>query len=200
MNTDYKKLYDDLFKSGYHAGSLTHSKIFFNDIEKFIEDIQNPRILDVGCATGVAVSYFQKEKIDCYGVDISEVAIKKCSEKQLNNCFPYPANDLMFEKNFFDVVFFTEVIEHLAVELSDIAISEIHRVCKPNGRVYFRIHLGVEGNRTYDAIARKHNLENLHVNIKTEEDWLEILQSYFTMVSRRIDNKGSFYFIGDKKT
>ena len=199
MSTDYKKLYDDLFASGYHDGDFTHSKVFFKDIEKFIANIQNPKILDVGCATGNAVSYFQKQNIECYGVDISEVAISKCKGKKLDNCFPYPANDLRFDKDLFDVVFSTEVLEHLATELSDRAISEIHRVCKTNGRVYLRIHLAREKNREYDKITSMHNLQDLHVNIKTEEDWLKTLDQYFTKVEKRMDNKGSFYFIGDKK-
>lgn len=198
--TNYKNLYDDLYSSGYHSETdLSHSKVFFERILRFTETIDKPKILDVGCAIGNAVLYFQKQGLDTYGADISSVATDRCAQRGIKNCYPYPADDLRFDDESFDVVLCTEVMEHLEEEKDEKSVNEIARVCKSKGRVYLRLHLRPEANRTYDKIANKHDLQNLHVNLKTEDQWLSIIEKHFERVEKFLDNNGSLFFIGDKK-
>ena len=193
----YQDLYDDLYRSGYHANiKLCHSSIFFKDIMNFVKTIQNPKVLDVGCSIGQAVLYFKNRGVDSYGADISSVAIEKCKARGMDNCFAYPAHEMDFKDEFFDVVVCAEVLEHIPEEDIYKSIYEISRVCR--SRVYLRIGLTKENNRRYDRIANKHSMKNLHVFVKSEEFWTSLLEKYFDSVVS-YSKKGSMYFIGDKR-
>jgi ubiquinone/menaquinone biosynthesis C-methylase UbiE len=76
------------------------------------------RILNVGCGT------------DTYGTDFTDKypqrpEVKKCDQDK--DKLPYPTNT-------FDEVIFTCVLEHLRNQ--GFALKEIHRVIKPNGKLY----------------------------------------------------------------
>lgn len=90
-------------------------------------------VLDVGCGTsrfGFLSNYT--------GIDFSEPMIKKARRKYPNNKYKVAdAKDLPFEDNSFDNVFSIRVIMH--VKNWKEVIEEMHRVCKPGGRVIFDI-------------------------------------------------------------
>jgi predicted SAM-dependent methyltransferase len=86
--------------------------------------------LDLGCAAG-NISQFMLNKNNYYGVDYNEdfeVFGKKHGLK-IKVC-DLTLGKLPFEDNFFDVIYFRHVIEHLqAIEQVKI-MKEIHRVLK----------------------------------------------------------------------
>ncbi|MET0754061.1 MAG: class I SAM-dependent methyltransferase [Pyrinomonadaceae bacterium] len=93
-------------------------------------EIQNPKILDVGCGTGAnleMLASFGKAE----GVDVSDDALEFCKQKGLK-AHKGLAEQLPFEDESFDLVTALDVVEHLDDDVS--GLKEMNRVLKPGGR------------------------------------------------------------------
>lgn len=91
------------------------------------------KVLDVMCGRGEHLDAFSKNKLDPYGIDISDIAASEFSEKE-NKVFLCDAGKekFPFDDNCFDVTFCKSGIEHVN---ADHLISEMYRVTKPGGKI-----------------------------------------------------------------
>jgi ubiquinone/menaquinone biosynthesis C-methylase UbiE len=91
------------------------------------------RILDVGCGTGETLSFihglFPKAKL--YGVDTSTTAIKFSKSRGHKKIYKSPGARLPFKKDYFDVILFLDVLEHIKNDQA--VIEEAKRVLKKGG-------------------------------------------------------------------
>ncbi len=97
------------------------------------------RVLDVACGTGVLEQKLLQEnpQQQIIGIDISEKMLQVAQQK----CHSYPhvefhlasVNDLPFASNSFDIVVCANSFHYFDKPL--LALNEIQRVLKPNGRV-----------------------------------------------------------------
>ncbi len=98
------------------------------------------RILDYGCGKGENSLKCLKQGGRVEGIDISSTYIKQATKSaidaeispELYSFQVMDAHAMTFEDNSFDLVFGYGILHHLD---PDIALSEIHRVLKPGGRV-----------------------------------------------------------------
>ncbi len=88
-------------------------------------------VLDVGCYDGSYMQEIERAENKVYGIEASEKAVEKAKKKKLNVVLGDLEKKWPFGKNFFDVVFLGEVIEHIVT--TDFLLSEIKRVLKPKG-------------------------------------------------------------------
>lgn len=101
------------------------------------------KLLDVGCASGWLVSQISSRypDLECFGVDVYKRAIEYGKKTYPQISFSHAdAHRLPFEKNYFDVVICTEVLEHV-VDPQKI-MKEIKRVVKPSGIVIISMDSG----------------------------------------------------------
>ena len=129
------------------------SKVWYSDISEKTRTIlkeyigyselskkKDIRIFDFGCGSGrymyVLKKIFPNAKI--YGADINKGNIENL-KKDFENVFIINPNkmSLNFEENFFDLVFSSNVIEHIPHSQYLEYISEIHKILKPNCRFSF---------------------------------------------------------------
>ncbi len=89
------------------------------------------KVLDVGCGTGKNSLLIKKKNCLVYGVDLSARAIEKYNKKGMNGRVADIQNGLPFEKSSFDVIFMSDVIEH--IENTTFLLKEIRRVLKREG-------------------------------------------------------------------
>lgn len=88
------------------------------------------KILDLGCGEGVLVDKFREQNYDIIGIDLnyeSEFILKR---------------DIIntgFEENSFDVVLCLDVLEHLAFDEQEMALGEIKRILKPDGKLVITV-------------------------------------------------------------
>ncbi len=95
-------------------------------------DLENARILDVGCGIGTSVGKFRQFSPDVHGVDVDPDKVARASA-HLPNIRVAPAERLPYPDRSFDFVFLPEVIEH--VEDDRQAIAEAVRVADRGGHV-----------------------------------------------------------------
>ncbi|MEP7103931.1 MAG: class I SAM-dependent methyltransferase [Candidatus Dojkabacteria bacterium] len=121
-------------------------------IKKYV-DFSNKKVLDMGCGEGVWLEEFAKLSgfDNVYGSEYDNDQVVKLKEdlgkrkrengdrqpsvvnpKNIVNC---PGENLVFEDDFFDIVFHNEVLEHVQVDLK--TLQECFRVLKKGGLMVF---------------------------------------------------------------
>jgi SAM-dependent methyltransferase len=110
----------------------------FSDIVKGLALPRSAAILDVGTGTGANLRLLRDlgfERVT--GVDFSAEAIRFCAEKGLGEVQPGNVCAMPFGDRAFDLVFATDVIEHVEDDVA--ALQEIRRVLKPGGRALLTV-------------------------------------------------------------
>ena len=90
-------------------------------------------VLDVGCGTGVNAEQLRTMGHRVFGVDLSPTAVGGFRKAGFAGAVADASTTLPFAEASFDLVFASEVIEHLADGES--FLKELRRVLKPGGRL-----------------------------------------------------------------
>lgn len=100
---------------------------------QLIDDSRSPGDLllcDVGCGTGATMQQMlQFGKV--IGIDMSPLALRCCRQRGLNGLIMSKAEQLPLKSNSADVIVATDILEHLADDIS--ALKEFHRILRPGG-------------------------------------------------------------------
>lgn len=157
------------------------------------------KVLDVGCGRGEILRHCARLGADAYGVDYAPVAVNMsqlaiAQEDEATGKTGVAQADakmLPFPTGYFDRVLMFDVVEHLYPWELDVALAEVRRVLKPNGR--FIVHTAPNvwydryayplvrmlrnwQGRGYPKDPRALNVEanvDVHVN---EQSWLSMQQ------------------------
>jgi 2-polyprenyl-3-methyl-5-hydroxy-6-metoxy-1,4-benzoquinol methylase len=85
------------------------------DFGRLYGHLKGKTILDVGCGSGYVSSFLEKQGNRCYGLTVSvqeaALAAKSITDARVLNI--ESAQELPYEKGFFDAVLFLDVLEHL---------------------------------------------------------------------------------------
>lgn len=99
-----------------------------------IENKKNKRVLDAGCAEGIYTPFLHKKFEKVVSCDLSEKNLgfiqKKLDGPLVIKC---EVQHLPLKEHYFDVVLFSEVIEHL--KSPELGLSECLRVLKNDGNI-----------------------------------------------------------------
>ncbi|MFH1376298.1 MAG: class I SAM-dependent methyltransferase [Candidatus Woesearchaeota archaeon] len=119
-----KKLPIDLGQGNINKGlrSKTHGKVI---AESLVPNEQGKKALDIGCREGIQSKWLESKGYEVTSIDIEKV-YDKCIIADANKKLP-------FKDNTFDLIWNSELIEHL--EKPEFTINEFKRVLKPNGKI-----------------------------------------------------------------
>lgn len=95
-------------------------------------DLEDRRILDVGCGLGMYVEKLRQFSPHVYGVDVDAEKVVQASQ-QLPNIHLSPAEALPFPDESFDVILLNEVLEH--VDDDRATVREAYRCLAPGGQI-----------------------------------------------------------------
>jgi SAM-dependent methyltransferase len=95
-------------------------------------DLEDARVLDVGCGIGTYVRRFRQYSDDVHGIEVEEERVVAASE-ELPNIVLAVGEALPYPDDHFDLVFSNEVIEHVKDDRATAA--EMVRVTKPGGYI-----------------------------------------------------------------
>lgn len=88
-------------------------------------------ILDVGCGNGIYGHVLREKGAKLFGIDMAQESVVLCMVAGYDHVNLMPAERIAHGDKKFDMVFSSEVIEH--VKPYDKMLSEINRVLKPGG-------------------------------------------------------------------
>lgn len=136
----YLKKNYSFWQRGYEAPNV--ESFIFRFYGFYLKNKKNLKLLDFGCGQGAAVNFFNKQKIDSVGVDISKTDIKNAKKK-------YPTykkkficiksfEDLNNKKNLnkFDVIIASQSLYYLSNSDFKNLINILYNLLKKNGIVF----------------------------------------------------------------
>ncbi len=103
----------------------------------FKNNINGGRVLDVGAATGLFLSNFNKKYWDVEGTDISKIAIKIAKKKYGMEIKSGDFLDIKYPVNYFDIVTFNNVLEHVYKPKE--TLLKVYKVLKKGGMVIINV-------------------------------------------------------------
>ena len=202
-----KSYYDSYTQSKERVdwfSAKSRRQYYYDSIVRKIYRHSDPHIVvEIGCGMGFLSDTLGRSKNSpqIYCGDISKYAVEVVSSNVgLSNVHPQllDAHKLNFENNFCDVLLAFDVIEHLP-DPGKFA-SEALRILKPGGILFLSTpNEGSFGNKLkghHNRESFKHyldrkwewhgNRDDSHINIKSIENWRELLSS-FNLVSDGTD-------------
>lgn len=136
---DLKKRYGD----NYFDYELSNQDNFFQlmklglrdiRINDFYEDdIKNRKFLDIGCATGLLLNHMKGSGWDTKGVEICRPSAEYGIKESSLDIFIGTLEEAAFRDNYFDVVHFSHLIEHVPDPKA--LLVEINRILKNDGHM-----------------------------------------------------------------
>lgn len=158
-------LYSWLYSNGYGEGPIQRLVEFAGD-----SLFNCRRILDAGCGLSGFARLMTAGSFggEIFGVDISGFAVSKADKH--TTVLHASLAALPVRDGWFEGLFCCDVLEHIHENRIRRVLIELNRVLAPSSCWAFSIGTG----RSY---CRGPNGENLHVNIKPSEWWLDTLQS-----------------------
>lgn len=102
-------------------------------------DIRAERVLDCGCGAGSNLDVLASRLPDAriLGIDVEKDPLEFCHAQRTMPVAQADASSLPFEDDSFDLVAALDTIEH--VEDDSLALSELHRVCRPGGTLFLTV-------------------------------------------------------------
>jgi ADP-heptose:LPS heptosyltransferase/2-polyprenyl-3-methyl-5-hydroxy-6-metoxy-1,4-benzoquinol methylase len=113
---------ESVIQEGLLAGQQLQNILLYKKRGKF---------LDVGCSTGELLDAAQKKGFSCRGIEPNKWACNYAIKKRGLRVINGELQKFSFESDFFDVVSYMEVIEHIPDPLAE--LREIHRILKNGG-------------------------------------------------------------------
>ena len=163
----YDKLsivYDLTFGPTLHPGRL-------QAIERM--NIQaGERVLEVGVGTGINLALYPREAT-VTGIDFTDAMLEKARERAAKKdaapvkLLQMDAADLKFADNSFDIVYAPYLISVVPDPVK--VAQEMHRVCRPGGRVIILNHF-LSPNRFLSRIERMISPATIHIGFKSDLD------------------------------
>jgi len=174
----YRSIYEPLFKQGYTKKTnrarpaLRRGQRYFDE-----HDVTISSVIDVGCAWGKALKYWDKQGAHVVGVDVSKRAVKACRSAGFEAHIASATDLSRFEDKSFDLYMSTDMYEHLREDDVMNALNEAKRLSKRY--ILLRVHPTRDRRGT------------LHLTIWGSDKW----QEYFEQFGLNILDIGD----GDKK-
>ena len=132
----------------YPIRKLEYSFMLYNT-----PDLNNEiKTLDAGCGVTPTARYFASEGCESFGVDVKSETIdylKNPNNILYDSSVNYSVQNLTnlkFENDFFDIITCISVFEHLNPGDDTLALKELLRVLKPNGKIILTVDFGTKAN------------------------------------------------------
>ena len=151
---------------------------------RFLKTASGSKYLDFGCGSGLALAQnlLVRPDLDCYCLDVEDFS-KDLPENAVFTI--YKGKKLPYTDNSFDIITANHVLEHLPDP--DFTISEINRVLRPNGLVFFETpnkrSLWGEPGGKFAGTVHFHD-DPTHITPFSKRDLIEVCQKHNLKIIR----------------
>ena len=126
---EHKKLF---YSEKFATRLIKHYSAGKESVVNYLKHYQFSRLLDIGCGDGSFSAVLANFSDRVYGVDIAKKAVDLARKKGIKaHVTDVDTEKLPFKKDFFEIIFCGEIIEHLFDP--DHLLDEMYRVLKPKG-------------------------------------------------------------------
>lgn len=144
---------------GYHWRDYKRPSLYRKHVEvveSFFKD-KSGSLLDAGCGDGVILSRLnQNENLDCFGIDISSLAIEFALQHKVSNCTVTGIHEFSGK---YDYIFAGDLFEHL--ECPDLALKRMHGWLPRGGILFSSVPIQTAQNGTDFHLFTRESAEKL---------------------------------------
>ncbi len=112
----------------YFQIHISRYQYILNQVKNLYPNPKGLKSLDIGCYPPHIFDSLNNMGFETYGIS----SLHEKSQRPNVSALNIESDKLPFESNYFDLIIFTEVLEHLKTDPTDL-FKEIKRVLKPNG-------------------------------------------------------------------
>lgn len=182
----------------FEFGQESNHEIF-NYISSIIGTFQGKKILDVGCGRGeLVITAAHRGATFARGIDFSEDAIEICKiskEKSGLQNIEFSKEDALTydtsEK--FDLIFLTDIVEHLYDEQNKVLFHRLKKFLLPDGKIivhtmpttefmdygqYLKFAFYALRGKKYNFLTYEKEREGTHVNLQNKKKFISYLDGY----------------------
>ena len=191
--------YNEKYSAGY--GGLYPEGHVIRFYEKFlkyefgIDGSNEEKLLDFGCGNGTHPNYFASKGFEVFGVDVSEVAIKRAKNlpkvnKKNFHVIPEGADIRHLFSNTFDIIFSNQALYYLDNTQLKNTLHQMDSLLSPDGIVFFTM-IGTQnyyydysrenrdGLRTVELNGRLNETTNINF-VDSEESLINVFSMFNT--------------------
>lgn len=152
-----------------------------NIVDNLIDNFNFNSVLDAGCGSGEVVRYFTSKGYNAKGIELSQYVLNEFADDLLKKNIVTQGSllELPYDDNAFDVVFSSEVLEHIHEEDIPKVVSELVRVSKTMLFLTISLRPSSNFNKYHINLKSRNWWENQFINLGVNKDYkmLEKLQS-----------------------
>ena len=164
-----QKYFDGDRKYGYGGYNYDGRwKSVATDIVKIYKLKKNSKILDIGCAKGFLVKDLLDKKMNAFGIDISEYAIKNCHKDVIGRLSIGNAKKLPYPDKSFDFVISLNTLHNLNKYECLRSLKEIQRISKGKSFVQVDSYRNIKEKKIFlnwVLTARYHDYPKKWINL-----------------------------------
>lgn len=152
---------------------------FIDFLDKFIEHIDNGKVLDAGCGPGRDTQYFIENGLDAVGIDLAEGMIEHAKQNKKGEYHLMDVKNLEFRDEEFDGIHCNTVLIFFPKNEMKEIITELKHVLKQDGIISIGLKTGDDdtftrtkyGSEVKQYLLDKKEAEDLikEVNLETVE-------------------------------
>lgn len=189
----YDNNYYNTMRGGPESSTVEGKNLFDFFLELLPHDQPNHLVcLDVGCGRGDLLSQLhQKGFVNCFGFDFSSTAVNH-SRNKFKNMFDIDASKKiiqgsvdhadLYPAEYFDVIFMTDVVEHLPPTILFNGLKNINRWLKHDGKLIIHTFPTLGLHRIFMTFmtltgkrAKMKEISQIHCNVQTRKSLLEAI-------------------------
>ena len=183
---------------------LHYRKTEMNIICDYLNNEENIKILDYGCNTGYLLNIIKEKylskKFHLFGADINLCALNYARKKYKELTF-FEINNEFFDKERFDVIILSHVLEH--IKERDKLITNLKRLMKNNGTLIIAVpQERIRGDCSLIQILYnllRFRFENPHVVKINDKDLSELLRNNELYIKEKTYTHFFYPFKSDKR-
>lgn len=132
IDKNTKEYWDSYWKKSKSRVELYSCRLAWWEISQ----TQAKSVLDIGCGTGKLLCNL-KSKYTCFGVDISEVAIKKLKQRHGVDGLVLNANNIEQLQKKFDFIVANHILEHIPDD--ELFLQKCRNLVNPGGTIFITV-------------------------------------------------------------
>lgn len=170
---DYTRIYEGAYARGYHSDPMyTHSiPLLEQCLTTCTAGIRNA--IDFGASKGAAVRWLQSKGVTATGIEISKFAVDEAAKMKTNLIRGSISDRQNFQDNSFDLVFSTDVMEHLEPNDVSLCVREQVRI----SRMYVAAKISTKKANVLRPFEHMGVDFNPHLTVRSFRWWLDVYVS-----------------------
>lgn len=181
-----------------------YNKEFGNDmsdkkyIDKFLKEVNNGNILDVGCGVGNLTKYIKDKGFKVLGIDLSNNMLKIAKQRFPDIDFQImDITNIKLPKHSFDALFVAYSLFHIQPSKIEDTMKGFVEILKTNGKIMLILQEG-QGETIIDEPFNP--TEKMYINYFTKDSIVNLLEKFnFKILHLHTRNANSSMELGNNK-